>query len=308
MPLTSPLSMDPPCFPRRKKTAAERRAQRQRSEARFLQRALSGLNDVHLHRGGTLTRFGFALRQALSHLSSCDEVLPSCFEGPSTPYVVPPTLDAGAAQFHGFPADESFTASALVNDAEDHFFKGRSSSYGGGVDARGECSSVSAQLQEVPCSTVIGSGDDPNLMIPPQHLDLTEVTHDCQHGSVQIPDASQTVFPLSGKRVMSHCFLELPDVRNGGAASRCALMAGRPFFYMILRGLSFVQSELAAASEAPAGENKPCHDANRVVDSVRTTDVSMTLGCSTPFSERASLRSDHVHDANGGVKYDCAQQ
>ena len=108
MPLTSPFSIDPPCLPRRKKTSAERRAQRQRSEARFLQRALSGLNDVHLHRGGTLTRFAFALRQALSHLSSCDEVLPSCSEGPSMPDVFPPTLDAVAAQFHGVPADGSF--------------------------------------------------------------------------------------------------------------------------------------------------------------------------------------------------------
>ena len=137
----------------------------------------------------------------------------------------------------------------------------------------GECWSVSAQLQEVPGSTVIGSGDEPDLVIPSQHLVLTEVTDDCQHGSVQIPDASQTVFPLAGKRAMSHCFFELADVRNVGAASRCALMTVQPFFFMILRGLSFVQSELAAASEAPAGENKP-----------------------------------YLHDANSGVMHDCNQQ
>ena len=62
--------MEPPSFPRRRKTAAERRAQRHRSEARFLQRALNGLNDLQAHRGGTLTRVGFALRDALTRLSA----------------------------------------------------------------------------------------------------------------------------------------------------------------------------------------------------------------------------------------------
>ena len=49
----------------RKKSAAERRAQRLRSEGRRLQQALAALNEVHIHRGGQLTKFGRALREAL---------------------------------------------------------------------------------------------------------------------------------------------------------------------------------------------------------------------------------------------------
>ena len=50
----------------RKKTASERRAQRLRAEGRRLQHTLLALHEVHCHRGGRLTRFGVALRVALT--------------------------------------------------------------------------------------------------------------------------------------------------------------------------------------------------------------------------------------------------
>ena len=49
----------------RKKSAAERRAQRLRAEGRRLQHALAAFNEVHNHRGGQLTKFGRALRESL---------------------------------------------------------------------------------------------------------------------------------------------------------------------------------------------------------------------------------------------------
>ena len=97
--------MEAPCFVRRRKTAAERRAQRHRSEARFLQRALNGLNDVHAHRGGTLTRFGLALRESLSRLSSGTEVPPPPADGTSVP-AFSPHLDACSPPFHDGSAVE----------------------------------------------------------------------------------------------------------------------------------------------------------------------------------------------------------
>jgi hypothetical protein len=50
----------------RKKSASERRAQRLRAEGRRLQHTLLALHEVHSHRGGRLTRFGVALRAALT--------------------------------------------------------------------------------------------------------------------------------------------------------------------------------------------------------------------------------------------------
>ena len=52
----------------RKKTASERRAQRLRAEGRRIQHALSALNEVHSHRGGQLTKFGYLLREAFMQL------------------------------------------------------------------------------------------------------------------------------------------------------------------------------------------------------------------------------------------------
>ena len=53
---------------RRKKTAAERRAQRARAEGRRLQHVLLALNEVHSHRGGCLTKLGKAFKVALEGL------------------------------------------------------------------------------------------------------------------------------------------------------------------------------------------------------------------------------------------------
>ena len=50
---------------RRKKTAGERRAQRLRSDARFLQRILRALDEVSHHRGSCASRLGTALQTAL---------------------------------------------------------------------------------------------------------------------------------------------------------------------------------------------------------------------------------------------------
>ena len=50
---------------RRKKTAAERRAQRLRAEARCAQRLLRGFDDLVAHRGCRPTRLGLALQAAL---------------------------------------------------------------------------------------------------------------------------------------------------------------------------------------------------------------------------------------------------
>jgi len=74
-------------FPRRRKSAAERRAQRQRSEARLLQHALTSLNDVQAHRGGSLTRFGHAMRSALISLGPhCDDVPATDFLDGAVPF------------------------------------------------------------------------------------------------------------------------------------------------------------------------------------------------------------------------------
>ena len=264
--------MDPPCFIRRKKTAAERRAQRHRSEARFLQRALSGLNDVHSHRGGTLTRFGYALREALTHLSSGVGVPPSSLFGPSVPDAVTPCPDAVSAPSHGVPADVSVPASAhSFNVLGD---KGLSMSISEVGGANGVPLFVSTQLHECPgpavlvsTSTVplsVGSGDEPDLMMS-QQLVGTEVSDAVQHGPVQFPDSTPAVFPLSGKGAQSHCFFELADVRNFGAASEFALTTVQPLFYMVKCGLSFIQSELAVALEVPAKENKPNRMTAKVV-------------------------------------------
>ena len=52
----------------RKKTASERRAQRLRAEGRRLQHVLCALNEVHVHRGGQLSKFGNVLREVLLNL------------------------------------------------------------------------------------------------------------------------------------------------------------------------------------------------------------------------------------------------
>lgn len=169
MPLTTAFpSMDPPCLLSRKRTAAERRAQRQLAEARCLQRALTGLNDVHSHRGGV--HYLGMLYVRLSHGSSDADVASSspllcgatpfykvCHmpKDPSVPESVPARLDAVAAHSHGVSADGSLFASAhsfdlAPLDTGDQYFNGglASSEYHGlfGYDCEPEPTSPSQHL------------------------------------------------------------------------------------------------------------------------------------------------------------------
>ena len=57
----------PPQFVRRRKSAAERRAQQLRSDTRALQRLLSGLHELHTHRGSSLCMVGVQLRGLIMH-------------------------------------------------------------------------------------------------------------------------------------------------------------------------------------------------------------------------------------------------
>ena len=56
---------EPPQRVRRKKTAEERRAQALRAEARTVSRLLKGLESVHSHRGGVLSKIGLLMMRTL---------------------------------------------------------------------------------------------------------------------------------------------------------------------------------------------------------------------------------------------------
>ena len=64
----APLQQDTPIKQRSNRTAAERRAQQQRSDARMVQRLLKLLTTVTDHRGNQLTTQGSILLQSLRHL------------------------------------------------------------------------------------------------------------------------------------------------------------------------------------------------------------------------------------------------
>ena len=272
------LSMEPPSFVRRRKTAAERRAQRHRSEARFLQRALNGLNDVHSRRGGTLTRFGCALRDALTRFSAGTDVPHSPSSCPSVPGLSPHSADAELAPAHGVPADDSVpSADHSIDASDDHLVSSVMSISEAGVTYGEpvcvptlECPSYAGQVSTGPQS--MGSGDEPDLMLP-QQLVGTSVSHAVQRRPVLFPGSTPADFPLAGEGAQSHCFFVVADVRSCGAASKFALVTVHPFFIMIKSGLSFIQAELAVAPEDPPKEIKP-----------------------------------HSHDGTGGVKVDCNQQ
>ena len=80
----------------RKKTASERRAQRLRAEGRRLQHVLGALNEVHVHRGGQLTKFGNVLREVLMKL-----------HGPSSQRVVNEQDVLAVSIFEGSDVSES---------------------------------------------------------------------------------------------------------------------------------------------------------------------------------------------------------
>ena len=240
--------MDAPCFVRRKKSAAERRAQRHRSEARFLQRALNGLNDVHAHRGGTLTRFGWALRESLSRFSSGTEVPPSTSFVPSVPGHSPHS-DAVSAPFHGVPAEEpGFVALSSAASADPQGISVLPvPEVGEGVD---EAIGMPMQFPEPSSSDVhvtalrvsIGSGNEPDVVLP---QDVPE--------AVSVPADFWGVSEVA----QPQCFLVLADVRSCGAASKFALVTVRPFFFMIRCGLPFMQAMHTVAPEAPSKEITP---------------------------------------------------
>ena len=62
----------------REKSSAERRAQRDRAEARRLQHTLRDLAQVHHHRAGRLTRLGEALHEALATQPINQRSEPTC--------------------------------------------------------------------------------------------------------------------------------------------------------------------------------------------------------------------------------------
>ena len=209
----------PPCFARRKKTAAERRAQRHRSEARFLQRALIGLNDVHAHRGGTLTRSGWALRESLLRLSGDSGLPPSPTFLPSVPDLSP-HIDADA-----LPAEEPVVFAHNSDDsAEPHALSCLAVSENSEGDD--EATYMPIQFQEPSSSVHVsavqfssGSGDEPDVVLPQQLVgeDVSE--------AVSVPlcgPAGEVAYP--------QCFLVLADVRNCGTASKFALVTVQPFF------------------------------------------------------------------------------
>ena len=285
--------MEAPCFVRRRKTAAERRAQRHRSEARFLQRALNGLNDVHAHRGGTLTRFGLALRDALSCLSRGTEVPPSPAVEPSVP-ALSPHFDACPGPFHDGPAVEPSVAAHSFSDIAD------------------------AQNVLLAFPEVVENADAA-VVLPVQFPEQS--SSDVQFAAVQV-SSGVDVEPLGAPE--PSCF----DVQ---AASVCVSCGTGDDLDVVLPQHLFGKDEAEAVSEMiPVGQEVSswymdvlypatitAHNDDGtygikffdglIVNSVSPSDISMASGCSA--SERASLLGVHADDANGGgVKHDCNQQ
>ena len=262
--------MEVPCFVRRRKSAAERRAQRLRSEARFLQRALNGLNDVHAHRGGTLTRFGWALRESLSRLGRGTEVPPSPAPGPSVPS--PPMDDA--SPFHEGPAVQP-SGVALSSDIADTHSVSPIFELVESVDAAVD---MPMQFPEPPCSDVHvaavqfsnGSVDEPHVVLEPSSSDVQVAAVQVSIGTGDEPevvlpqqvlgnDVSEAVsvpgaFWGNQEVAQPQCFFVLADVRNYGAASKFALVTVKPFFFMVQHGMSFVRAVQAGAPDAPSKE------------------------------------------------------
>ena len=280
------LFMEPPSFPRRRKTAAERRAQRHRSEARFLQRALNGLNDLQAHRGGTLTQFGCALRDALTRLSAAT-VVPHSPASSSFVPVLPHCPDADSAPVHEVPAEVSVLSADHSLDASDNL----------DVTASADPQSISGLTCPVVRESVDEAVDLPIQFPEPsssdvqvsavqkQHMrerlkfsrvtgDEPDVVSPQQLLGNDVSEAFSCPFDFSGDSDGAlQCYLVLDDVRNFGAASKFALFAVQPFYFMVVRGLSFENAVPFCAPETPSNEITP-----------------------------------KVQDDAGGVKHDCNQQ
>ena len=289
--------MEAPCFVRRRKTAAERRAQRHRSEARFLQRALNGLNDVHAHRGGTLTRFGLALRDSLSRLSRGTEAPPPPAVEPSVPGLSP-HLDASAL-FHDGPAEEpSVVAHSSFDITDAQNVLSAFSEIGENVDA---AVSLPSQVPELSCSdsdvhfaaVQVSSGlaVEPLVVPEPSSSDVHVAS---VRGSGGTGDEQDVVLPqqLFGK--------------DGVEAVSDRIPVGLEVF---ARHMDVYYPATITAHNADGTYGIKFFD-GLIVDRVCTADISMDPGCSA-FSDRASLLSGHAHAdgaPGGGVKHDCNQQ
>ena len=289
--------METPCFVRRRKSAAERRAQRHRSEVRFLQRAHNGLNDVHAHRGGTLTRFGWALRESLSLLSrSRGTFVPPAPADGTRVLGLSPHIDASSAPFHDVPAVEPSLAAHSSDIADSQCVSLLTpSEVGENMDAAvyvpmqftepSSCSDVKLAADHVS----IGSGVEPYFVAEPSCSDVQVAK---VHGSSGIGDhpdfvVPQQLFGKDGVEAVSgpadfwgdcevaqpQCFLVLADLRSCGTVSKIALVAVQPFFFMVRNGLSFDRAALVGVPVSPSKEITP-----------------------------------KLHDDVGGVKHDCNQQ
>ena len=285
--------MEAPCFVRRRKTAAERRSQRHRSEARFLQRALDGLNDVHAHRGGTLTRFGMALRESLSRFSRGTEVPPPPAVDPSVP-APSPHYDASSAPFHVGPAVEPSAAhSSDIADAQNVLlaFPEVAENVDAAVDMPlqfPEPSSSDVHLATVQVSS--GVAVEP-LVVPELSCPDVQVASVCHSGGTG--DDPDVVLPqqLFGK--------------DGIEAVSDMIPVGQEVFSRHMD--VFYPATITAHNED--GTYGIRFFDGLIVNSASSADISMDPGCSAYSDNRASLIGLHADDATGGgVKHDCNQQ
>ena len=142
---SAPLLMErlrPAC---RKKIARERRAQRLRAEGRLLQHSLLALHEVHFHRGGRLTRFGYALREALEK-SVGGVTAQSCFVSAETD-AHEPSVDAASCEADVEGNDKSSVVCADIGDHVPSFVAAvRVAVIDGAVKSYGELPVISAHV------------------------------------------------------------------------------------------------------------------------------------------------------------------
>ena len=124
---------------------------------------------------------------------------------------------------------------------------------------------VAAVQKQHMCERVMfsrGSGVEPDVVFPQQLV------------GNDVSEAFSCPFDFSGGIGGAlQCYLVLDDVRNFGAASKFALFAVQPFYFMVVRGLSFENAVPFCVPETPSNEITP-----------------------------------KVQDDAGGVKHDCNQQ
>ena len=316
-------------LPRRRKSAAERRAQCQRSEGRLLQHALSSLNDVHAHRGGSLTRFGQAMRIALISMGPhCDGVPASDVLDGALPFykVRFPKghLCCGEpSEFVEQVAPELVSLSSPRREGEDVVQEsvcgGDSACFSDLRSAEADAAACEAECQRLIVETrskisLLQQSQDKlaelrYLLVPmsPTPHRVGDAVTESFGDIADCPEQGQHHGRSPGVRGGS---VLLPERLAVLTAHIDTLADGILDDYLLESALRLPCS--FSLNQVPVTDfistNEEATSGMIPVDSVRTTNINMALGCSTLSSERASLRSDHVHDANGGVKYDCAQQ